>query len=370
MIRTRIQNVLRRRGLLLAVSYILLGFLVVGLLVVGTGGNLGAAMSGWFSGAFGTGYNLVQTLSDATPLALVAVGVAVALRAGVITVGAEGQMVVGAIFATGVALWLGDSVPLWLGLLLGAIAGVVGGALWSLFPALAKIRWGVNEILFTLLANYLASYLLAFFLRTGLRDRTSAASPQSPELPLNFELPQLPLPGRLHIGAIVVIVILLLALWWGFSRSAFRIDVFGQRPVLAARLGLTPARAVLSTMLISGAAAGLAGWMQVAGVTQRLEPDVSGGIGFAGLAVAVLGRGNPIGIALAAIVYASLGTGADGVQLATGTTPASIGTVSQGVLLLAAALALAASKAVSVRRSGSKRRVTSELRADESSVLK
>jgi len=97
-------------------------------------------------------------------------------------------------------------------------------------------------------------------------------------------------------------------------------------------------------MLVSGAAAGLAGWMQVAGVTQRLEPDVSGGIGFAGLAIAVLGRGNPIGIAIASVLYASLGTGASGVQIATGTTPASIGTVSQGVLLLCAALALGATR--------------------------
>ena len=116
--------------------------------------------------------------------------------------------------------------------------------------------------------------------------------------------------------------------------------------MLASRLGLTPTRAVLSTMLVSGAAAGLAGWMQVAGVTQRLEPDISGGIGFAGLAVAVLGRGNPIGILVAAIVYSSLGTGASGVQIATGTVPSSIGTITQGVLLLAAALVLAAPRIV------------------------
>ncbi len=157
-------------------------------------------------------------------------------------------------------------------------------------------------------------------------------------------MPQLPLPGRLHIGAILVLAILAAAFWWGRSRSAFLVDVAGRRPVLAARAGLPPSRAVLSALLVSGAAAGLAGWMQVAGVTQRLEPDVSGGIGFAGLAVAVLGRGNPIGIGIAAIAYASLGTGADGVQIATGTVPTSIGTVAQGVLLLAAALALAASR--------------------------
>jgi len=114
--------------------------------------------------------------------------------------------------------------------------------------------------------------------------------------------------------------------------------------VLAARLGLTPTRAVVSTMLISGATAGLAGWMQLSGVDGRLTPSVSAGIGFAGLAVAVLGRGNPIGIVVAAVLYSSLTTGANGLQLFSATTPASIGTVSQGILLLGAGLALAAGR--------------------------
>src|ERR1019366_2397168 len=307
MVSTVVDFLSRHRGFAVAAGYVVLGFVVVIVLVAATGGDIGVALGGWFQGAFGSGFSLVQTISNATPLALVALGVAVALRAGVITVGAEGQMVLGAIFATVVAFWVGDSVPLWIGLVPGALAGTLGGALWALLPALGRIRWGVNEVLFTLLANYLATYLLNFLLRTSLRDRGSQTSPQSAVLPASSQLPQLPLPGQLHIGVILVV-----ATWWRSTRSAFLIDVFGQRPVLAARLGLTPARAVLATMLVSGATAGLAGWMQVAGVTQRLEPDVSGGIGFAGLAVAVLGRGNPIGIAVASVLYASLGTGASG----------------------------------------------------------
>lgn len=335
---------MRRPALVLGLGYVVLGFVLVGALIVATGATLDQALSGWFLGAFGSGYSIVQTLSNAAPLALVAVGVAIALRAEVITVGAEGQMVAGAILATIVSLALGESLPALIALPIGALAGVLGGVLWALPPALAKVRWNVNEILSTLLANYLAVFLLAFLLRTVLRDPGGSATPRSAELPLALQLPQLPLPGRLHVGAVVILVIVLLAFWWSRSRSAFLVDVVGQRPVLAARLGLTPAYAVLGTMLVSGATAGLAGWMQLSGVLQRLAPDVAGGVGFAGLAVAVLGRGNPLGILLAAIVYASLGTGADGVEIATGTTPASIGTVGQGVLLLAAALALGAAK--------------------------
>ncbi|MCI0159418.1 ABC transporter permease [Leifsonia shinshuensis] len=334
----------RRRGLLIAALYVVAGFAIVLLLVSSTGGDLGVALNGWFTGAFGDGYNLTQTLANATPLALVAIGVSVALRADVITIGAEGQAILGAVFSTVLALWLGPHASPVLAIPLGALAGVLGGVLWALPAAVAKIRWGVTEILFTLLANYLAIALLTYLLRTALRDPATNASPQSPPLPVPSQLPMLPVPGRIHVGIVVVAVLLVVAWWWSRSRNAFVLDVYGSRPLLAARLGLTPRRAVLTAMIVSGATAGLAGWMQVAGVTQRLEPDVSAGIGFAGLAVAVLGRGNPLGIAIAAVVYASLGTGAAGVQIATGTVPTAIGTVTQGVLLLTAALALAAVK--------------------------
>jgi simple sugar transport system permease protein len=334
----------RRRGVLIAALYVVAGFAIVLVLVASTGGDLGVALSGWFTGAFGDGYNLTQTLADATPLALVAIGVSVALRADVITIGAEGQAIIGAVLSTALALLLGPDVSPVVSLPLGALAGIVGGVLWALPAAVAKIRWGVTEILFTLLANYLAISLLTYLLRTVLRDPATNASPQSPPLPLASQLPMLPVSGRIHVGVVLVALLLVAAWWWSRTRQAFVLEVFGSRPLLAARLGLTPARAVLFAMVVSGATAGLAGWMQVAGVTQRLEPDVSSGIGFAGLAVAVLGRGNPIGIAIAAVVYASLGTGAAGVQIATGTVPTAIGTVTQGVLLLTAALALAAVK--------------------------
>ncbi|SEB08197.1 ABC transporter permease [Leifsonia sp. 21MFCrub1.1] len=343
----------RRRGYLIALLYVVAGFAVVLALVASTGGDLGMALSGWFTGAFGDGYNLTQTLADATPLALVAIGVSVALRADVITIGAEGQAIVGAVFSTALALLLGPSASPVVALPLGALAGVVGGVLWALPAAVAKLRWGVTEILFTLLANYLAVSLLTYLLRTVLRDPATNASPQSPPLPVPSQLPMLPVAGRIHIGIVLVAVLLVALWWWSRTRQAFVLDVYGSRPLLAARLGLTPRRAVLTAMIVSGATAGLAGWMQVAGVTQRLEPDVSSGIGFAGLAVAVLGRGNPIGIALAAVVYASLGTGAAGVQIVTGTVPTAIGTVTQGILLLTAALALAAVKITGRERADS-----------------
>ncbi|MGX5682399.1 ABC transporter permease [Schumannella luteola] len=329
---------------------IALGFASLGILIAATGSDLGLAVSGWWSGAFGTGYNLVQTISYAAPLIVIAVGVAPALRAGIITVGAEGQLIVGAIVAASVALGIGDAVPTWIGLILGALAGIAGGTAYSLIAALARVRWGVSEILFTLLANYIAVSLLGLLLATVLRNPEPVATPQSAELPAPFLLPILPLPGRLHAGVLVVIVLVAVAAVWTRGRTAFLVTVFGQRPALAARAGLSEVRAIVGTIAVSGAAAGLAGWMQVAGVSERLQPGISAGIGFAGLAVAVLGRLHPLGIVLAGIAYASLTTGSNGIQFATGTVPASIGTVSQGILLLAAALAVAVDLAVRRRQ--------------------
>lgn len=322
-------------------GWIAAGLAVVVALVMATGADFTTAVTGWFSGAFGNAYGATQTLLYAAPLVIVGLGVAPALRAGVISVGAGGQMIAGALAAATFALEVAPGLPAWLGLPLGALAGIAGGALWALAPALAFNRLGVSVILFTLLTNYLAVDLLAWLLRTALRDPAGAATPQSAPLPAGYLLPQLPVPGRLHDAVLLAVAGVLLALWWGNTRGAFLVDVAGRRPDLAARCGLPADRAVVLTMLASGAAAGLAGWMQLAGVDGRLQAGGIDSIGFAGLAVAVLGRGNPIGILAAALLYASLTTGANGLEMVTGTTPASIGTVAQGIVLLSAALAMA-----------------------------
>lgn len=322
-------------------AYFVAALVLIILLVALTGASVADALGGWGRGAFGTGFNLVQTLTAAAPIALVGLGVSLALKAGVITVGAEGQMIAGAIVATVVALTLGPEVPFWLALPIGALAGAVGGALWALPAAIAKAAWNVNEILFTLLSNYVAIFLMNYLLRTVLRDPDGSATPQSADLAPSWLLPMLPFPGRMHTGVILVVAFVVLALWWNRTRTAFLLEAFGTRPNLVARLGLTRVQAVLGTILVSGAVAGIAGWMRLAGADERLQPGVSAGIGFAGLAVAVLGRGNPLGILVAAIAYASLNTGATGIQVATGTVPTSIGTITQGILLLAAALVVA-----------------------------
>lgn len=308
-----------------------------------TGGNPVIGFQGWLEGAAGSQYLGGETLVRAAPLVLVALGTAPALRAGIFSVGAEGQITFGAITATVTLSGLSglrDAPTATVLLPVGAFAAAVGGALWALVAAVLRVRWQVNEILSTLLLNYLAAALLAWLLRTHLADPAGAATPQSAALPDAALIPPL-LPGtRLHWGVLLAIAAAIMLAWWTRSASGFAVDTYGIRPALAARIGLTDARAIVGTMLVAGLAGGLVGWMQLAGLDGRLYPTVSGGIGFAGVLIAVLGLSRAAGIVPAGLFFAALSTGSNGLQIATGTTPSSIATVTQGVLLLAVAVAV------------------------------
>jgi ABC-type uncharacterized transport system permease subunit len=311
--------------------------LVVGAaLVLIAGADLGSALDGLVRGAVGDRYHLGETLVQALPLAVVGIGVAVPLRAGVFSVGAQGQMTLGAIGATTVVL-AAPGAPAVLLIPLGLLAGAALGAVWSLAPAVLRVRANVNEILSTLLLNYLAVELLAYLLRTSLRDPAAIATPQSKSLPTAAMIPTALGGTRLHWGLLVGVAAAIGLGAWIRSTRGFAIDILGVRPALARRMGVDSERAILGTMLVAGAAAGAAGWMQVAGLDGRLYLSVGDGVGFLGIVVAVLGGLRPLGIVLAALTFAALQTGADGLQIATA-VPDSLATVVQAVLLLAVAV--------------------------------
>jgi len=165
------------------------------------------------------------------------------------------------------------------------------------------------------------------------------ATPRSDALPDDALIGNLLEGTRLHIGVFAVLVLAAAIWFWTRTRSGLVYSLFASRPHLAARLGLSGPRAVVTTMLFSGAAAGLAGWIQVAGVAHTLYPSVDGGLGFSGILVAVLGGLNPIGIVIAAILFGALSTGAQGMQIGT-SVPAAIAVVAQGFVLLAVTLAV------------------------------
>lgn len=350
MTRLRVPDSGRVRLYAIGAACVLGGFAVVAGILAVTGGDLAVAVSGWAYGAVGTPYAISQTVAYAAPLILIALGATPALRAGVIVVGAEGQVILGAIASTAVALSPLGSLPMVLALPVGALAGALGGAVWAMIPAIPLLRWRVSEILTALMANYIAVYLLTYLLRTVMRDPEGHSTPRSAALPDPSQIPLLPTAGRLTSGIILVALLVTAGVWWHRTRTARILDVFAENRWLASRLELTPARAILGTGAVSGAAAGLAGWIQVAGVDGNLHPGVAGGIGFTGLVVAVIGASRPVPIVAAGLIMASLTTGASGIQLYSPTTPSSIGQVTQGVLLLAVALALALTQRHRARR--------------------
>jgi simple sugar transport system permease protein len=317
-----------RERIWLSLALFLLAATVV-LLIVVAGANPLLAMKGLLDGAFGDRYAIAETIVQSVPIAIVALGVAPALRAGIFPVGSEGQLAIGAVTATATVFAL-KGVPAGVALPAGCVAGILGGVAWALVPALLRARLNVNEILSTLLMNYLAANLVLWLVRTVLGTAEAIATPRSDRLPVEAIIPKLVDGTRLHWGAFAV----LLGAGLGF-------DVFATHRDLAARMGVRDGAAVISTMLVAGAAAGLAGWIQVAGLQGTLYPSVAGGLGFTGVLVALLGGLRPLGIVVASFVMAVLTTGSNGLQTDTG-VPASIAVVAQGLVLLGAALVFAA----------------------------
>jgi ABC-type uncharacterized transport system permease subunit len=218
---------------------------------------------------------------------------------------------------------------------------MLGGAAWALLPAILRAKLRVNEILSTLLMNYLAANLVLWLVRTVLGTTDAVATPRSDRLPVEAIIPKLVDGTRLHWGILAVILGAAALAYWIRSVRGLGSDIFATHRDLAARMGVNEGTAVVSTMLVGGSAAGLAGWIQVAGLQGTLYPSVGGGLGFTGVLVALLGGLGPLGIVIASFVMAVLVTGSNGLQTDTG-VPASIAGIAQGVILLGAALVFAA----------------------------
>jgi general nucleoside transport system permease protein len=310
------------------------------LLIVIANANPWRALQGLLIGAFGDRYALAETVVQSVPIAIVALGITPALRAGIFPVGSEGQLAIGAVTATATVFAIRGAPPS-VAIPIGCVAGILGGVAWALLPAILRARLHVNEILSTLLMNYLAANLVLWLLRTVLGTAEQVATPRSDRLPVEALIPKLVDGTRLHWGALAVILGAVALAYWIRSVRGLGYDVFATHRDMAARMGVSESTAVMSTMLVGGAAAGLAGWLQVAGLQGTLYPSVAGGLGFTGVLVALLGGLSPLGILTASLVMAVLATGSNGLQTETG-VPASIAVIVQSLLLLGAALVFAA----------------------------
>lgn len=316
----------------------LAGALLVGaVFILLTGSNpltaYGVMMSGPFSSSFGFSETLVRT----TPLLLVGLGIIISFRSGILNIGGEGQMLMGAVAAAAIALAL-PNLPGIILMPLVILGAAAAGGLWGGLAGWLKARLAVNEILSTVMLNQIAAQLYLFLIRLFLIDPEEVAYgtgvPQTALLVNSVWFDRL-MPGtRLHTGFIlaVVLAILVYVLLWR-TTYGFRMRAVGEGPEAARYAGISVERYLIIAMVMAGAFAGLAGAVEVTGVHHRALEDISAGYGFSGIVAALFGRLHPLGVIPASVLFGALILGADMMQRAVA-IPAAIVLVIQGLVIL------------------------------------
>ena len=293
-----------------------------------------AAYGALLSGALGSSSALSETIVAATPLMLAGLGVALGFRAGLFNIGAEGQVIAGGLVAGYVGFAV-HGLPVFVHLPLALLAGFAGGALWGFLPGILKARTGAHEVITTIMLNYVAGYLALYLLSSSAYRRPGRTDPISKVVAVPSRLPHLAGQGlRLHAGIIVALLAAAAVAWLlGRSTWGFELRAAGANPAAALTAGIDVRRATVVAMTLSGALAGLAGAGQVLGLQFSLAPGFSGGLGFAAITLALVGRASPVGVVLAALLFGALNAGGLNMQAVTA-TPIDIVTVIQSLIVI------------------------------------
>ena len=305
------------------------------LLLFAGGYAVDSGLAALWGGSLGSWYAFTSaTLVRAIPLMLTGVAVAIAFRAGVLNIGAEGQLLAGAAAGAAVALSLG-SLPAVIVVVLALIASAVGGAGWAAIAAVLRSRFGVLEVISTIMLNFVALHAVSYLVRGPLQEPTHVY-PQSSTIGEAIHLPRIIGAGRLHGGLLLALGICIVA-GWVLRRTAagFRLIAAGESPSAASSAGGIDVMATTTlTFLVSGALAGLAGGVEVLGVTFALYENISPGYGYTAIAVALLARLDPWRVVATALLFGGLEAGAGAMQRDAG-VPSTLVTVIEAALILA-----------------------------------
>ena len=324
------------------------------------GQSIGSAYSALLSGAVGspsaiasaiasgspkavahTFYPLSETIVAATPLVFTGLAVALGFRAGLFNIGGEGQVIAGGL-AAGYVGFSVHGLPGFIELPLALIAAFAAGALWGFVPGLLKARTGAHEVITTIMLNYVAIYLTGYFLTTKLFQRPGRTDAISRVVDPSAVLPSLAgLNLRVHSGAILA-VLMAAAIYFVLWRTVygFEFRAVGANPDAARAAGIRVGRVIVLAMSLAGGLAGLAGANVILGVQYSIAPGFSSGLGFDGITVALLGRGNPAGVVAAALLFGGLRAGAVQMQAATSTPVDLVQVIEALVIMFVAAPAL------------------------------
>ncbi len=295
---------------------ILIGLIIGAIAILFKGVNPLKVYQALTIGAFSSKYTFSETLVAATPLILIAAGLILVFKMNFWNIGAYGQYILGAIFSSYFALFWSPNVPRPIMLTVMVIAGMAGGALWAIIPALLKAYWEVNEVISTLLLNYIALFTLKFLMYGKWRDPLSHGFPLSKPFPDNAQLPKLIYHTRLNIGFVFGIIAVII-IWYILKKTKFgyEIRVIGENARAARYAGISVARNIIIAMAISGALAGLAGMVQVSGIIHLLQIQINPNYGYTAIIVAWLAYLDPIAAFFVAVFLGGLASGGYQIQI-------------------------------------------------------
>ena len=290
------------------------------------------AYTALFRSSLGSTNAISETIVNATPLMFAGLSVALAFRAGLFNIGAEGQLLAGAMVAAYVGFTWHD-LPAFVHLPLTLIAGFAGGAMWGFIPGFLKARTGAHEVITTIMLNFVALNLVTYFLKTETFLRTGRTDPISKPVAESARLPTFFSDMRVHAG-IILALLAAYAVWWLLFHSTigFEFRAVGANPAAAAYAGMSVGGTYILAMALAGGLAGLAGTSQLLGIQYSVFPGFSSGYGFDAIALALLGRAHPFGVVLAALLFGILRAGATGMQAAT-SVPVDIIVVIQALVI-------------------------------------
>jgi simple sugar transport system permease protein len=293
-----------------------LAFLVGGVLMVWAGVDPISGYSAFLQGSLTTFPGFMQTLIQATLFMLMGTGIAISNRAGVLNVGAEGQYIIGTILATYIAISYQQMLPPQLTLLLAMLAAMLGGALWAMIAGVLKGFMNVNEVVTTVILNWLAYRILQWIIRGPLRLPGPQLYPMSP--PIATTLPVIEQSSGLNAGLIVALALAIFSYYLLFySKAGFEIRVTGSNPELAKYAGFNVSKVIVLSMAYSGALAGIAGGVEVLGNLHYLFEGISIGLGYTSIIVSLVARDHPLGVIAASIMFGTIYSGSSFLQTAT-----------------------------------------------------
>jgi general nucleoside transport system permease protein len=314
--------------ILVPILSIVCSFLVGAILIACIGGNPGEAYYYLFKGAFGTTANIGETVIKAVPLIFTGLAATFAYRCGVFNLGAEGQFVMGAVASIWISTTLAG-IPAIPQLIISVACGAIAGGVWAVIPGVLKITRGLNEMIVSIMLNYIAILFMGFLYSGPLRE---GSVPQTAAV--TAKLGKVFGDSRVHAGIVIALVIAVIVYYFLFyTASGFKLRSVGLNATAAEYNGFPVKKLMLLSFIISGAIAGTGGSVELHGTQYRLMAGFGDGYGFDGVAIALIGQLNPVGTVLVAYLFAVLRKGATTMQVGTG-MPTSVIDIIQALVIV------------------------------------